>query len=111
MFEQFIVVALVKWVTSKLNRLVSWQPVLSGLKGVINPLPATGGADRESRDRARRNIPLAVMALDRLVSTQDYADFARTFAGIGKASAKELSNGRQTIVHVTIAKADDIAIH
>jgi predicted phage baseplate assembly protein len=81
-----------------------------GLKGVINPLPATGGADRESRDRARLNIPLAVMALDRLVSTQDYADFARTFAGIGKASAKELSNGRQSIVHVTIAGADDIPI-
>jgi len=81
-----------------------------GLKGVINPLPATGGADRESHDRARRNIPLAVMALDRLVSTQDYADFARTFAGIGKASAKELSNGRQTVVHVTIAGADDIPI-
>lgn len=50
------------------------------------------------------------MALDRLVSTQDYADFARTFAGIGKASAKELSNGRQTVVHVTIAGADDIPI-
>jgi uncharacterized phage protein gp47/JayE len=81
-----------------------------GLKGVINPLPATGGSDRESRDRARRNIPLAVMALDRLVSTQDYADFSRTFAGIGKASAKELSNGRQQIVHVTIAGADDIPI-
>jgi predicted phage baseplate assembly protein len=81
-----------------------------GLKGVTNPLPATGGADRESRDTARRNIPLAVMALDRLVSTQDYADFARTFAGIGKASAKELSNGRQQVVHVTIAGADDIPI-
>jgi predicted phage baseplate assembly protein len=81
-----------------------------GLKGVTNPLPATGGADRESRDTARRNIPLAVMALDRLVSTQDYADFARTFAGIGKTSAKELSNGRLQVVHVTIAGADDIPI-
>ena len=39
-----------------------------GVKGVINPLPATGGADPESRDQARRNAPLAVMALDRLVS-------------------------------------------
>lgn len=81
-----------------------------GLKGVINPLTASGGADRESRDSARHNIPLAVMALDRLVSTQDYADFARTFAGIGKASAQELSNGRQSIVHVTIAGDNDIPI-
>ena len=39
-----------------------------------------GGADRDSRDQARHNIPMAVMALDRLVSVKDYADFARTYA-------------------------------
>jgi predicted phage baseplate assembly protein len=81
-----------------------------GVSSVINPLPATGGADRESRDRARRNAPLAVMSLDRLVSVQDYADFARTFAGIGKASAARLSDGRRELVHVTIAGANDIPI-
>jgi hypothetical protein len=80
------------------------------VKEVINPLAASGGADRESRDLARVNAPLAVMALDRLVSTSDYADFARTFAGIGKASAVELSDGRRQVVHVTIAGADDIPI-
>ena len=81
-----------------------------GVKGVINPLPATGGADPESRDQARRNAPLAVMALDRLVSVQDYADFSRTFAGVGKASAARLSNGRMQLVHVTIAGVDDVPI-
>ena len=81
-----------------------------GVKSVINPLPASGGADRENRDQARRNVPLAVTALDRLVSVQDYADFARTFAGIGKASAIELPDGRRMLVHVTIAGADDIPI-
>jgi hypothetical protein len=81
-----------------------------GVKEVINPLRASGGADKESRDLARRNAPLAVMALDRLVSTQDYADFARTFAGVGKASAARLSDGRRQIVHVTIAGVDDIPI-
>ncbi len=81
-----------------------------GLKGVINPLRASGGADPESRDQARRNAPLAVMALDRLVSVQDYEDFARTFAGIGKASAIELSDGRRQLVHLTIAGVDDIPI-
>jgi predicted phage baseplate assembly protein len=81
-----------------------------GVKSVINPLAASGGADRESRDQARRNAPLAVMALDRLVSVQDYADFTRTFAGIGKASAASLSNGQHQLVHVTIAGADDIPI-
>lgn len=81
-----------------------------GVKGVINPLAATGGADRESRDEARRNAPLAVMALDRLVSTRDYEDFARTFAGVSKASASRLSDGRRRVVHVTIAGADDAPI-
>jgi hypothetical protein len=80
------------------------------VKEVINPLPATGGADKENLDQARDNAPLAVMALDRLVSTQDYADFARQFAGIGKASAARLSDGRLQLVHVTIAGADDIPI-
>ncbi|HVT57250.1 MAG TPA: putative baseplate assembly protein [Thermoanaerobaculia bacterium] len=81
-----------------------------GVKGVINPLPASGGADPESRDQARRNAPLAVMALERLVSVQDYADFARTFAGIGKASSARLAQGRVRLVHVTISGADDIPI-
>jgi hypothetical protein len=81
-----------------------------GVKDVINPLLASGGADRESRDQARQNAPLAILALDRLVSVRDYADFSRTFAGIGKASAAALSDGRRRLVHVTIAGADDIPI-
>jgi predicted phage baseplate assembly protein len=81
-----------------------------GVKAVTNPLRASGGADKESGDQARQNAPLAVAALDRLVSTQDYADFARTFAGIGKASAVRLSDGYRQLVHVTIAGADDIPI-
>ncbi len=81
-----------------------------GVKTVINPLPASGGADKENRDQARENAPLAVMSLDRLVSVQDYADFARTFAGVGKAAARKLSDSRRQLVHVTIAGADDIPI-
>jgi hypothetical protein len=81
-----------------------------GVKSVLNPQRASGGADRESRDQARRNAPLAVMALDRLVSVKDYEDFARTYAGIGKASAQRLSDGHLQVVHLTIAGADDIPI-
>lgn len=88
--------------------LLSTRP--QGVKEVINPLRASGGADRESRDQARRNAPLAVMSLDRLVSTPDYADFARSFAGIAKADAAELSDGHRTVVHVTVAGTDDIPI-
>lgn len=88
--------------------LLATKPL--GVKSVINPLRASGGADRESRDQARRNVPVALLALDRLVSVQDYADFARTYAGIGKASAVRLSNGRRQLVHLTIVGADNIPI-
>ena len=88
--------------------LLSTRPL--GVKEVINPLRASGGADKESRDQARKNAPLAVKALDRLVSVQDYEDFARIYAGIGKARAVELSDGRRQVVHITIAGADDIPI-
>lgn len=81
-----------------------------GVKAVNNPMRSGGGADKESRDQARRNAPLTVTALDRLVSVRDYADFAVTFAGIGKASAALLSDGHAQRVHVTVAGADDIAI-
>jgi predicted phage baseplate assembly protein len=91
----------------QISQLVTLPP---GAKNVINPLPATGGADGDTRDQARRNAPLAVLALDRLVAVQDYADFARTYAGIGKATAVRLSDGRKLAVHVTIAGKDDIPI-
>jgi len=78
-----------------------------GVKDVVNPLPASGGADAESRDQARRNVPVAVSALDRLVSVQDYEDFARMFGGIGKASASRFPLGTRAVVHVTVAAVDD----
>lgn len=81
-----------------------------GVKEVINPQGASGGAGPESRDSARKNVPLAVMALDRLVSVRDYADFARTFAGIGKGASARLSDGQRLVVHVTVAGQEDIPI-
>jgi hypothetical protein len=81
-----------------------------GVKEVVNPLPSSGGADREGRDQIKKNAPLGVLALDRLVSVKDYADFTRTFAGIGKASAVQLSDGAREVIHVTVAGADDIAL-
>ena len=88
--------------------LLSTKPL--GVKAVINPLRASGGADPESRDQARRNIPIALLALDRLVSVQDYEDFARSYAGIGKASAVLLSNGSTQLVNLTIVGLDNIPI-
>jgi predicted phage baseplate assembly protein len=94
----------------KAGQISQMQTRPLGAKAVINPLAASGGADKESRDLARANAPLAVTALDRLVSVQDFADFTRTFAAIAKADARAISNGRQQLVHVTVAGAADIRI-
>lgn len=77
-----------------------------GVKDVVNPIRASGGADREGANAIRRNAPIAIKALDRLLSTADYADFARAFGGVGKASARRVK-GR---VEVVIAGVDDIPI-
>ena len=81
-----------------------------GLRGADNPQPASGGADPESSQSMRSRAPLAVAALDRLVATVDYADFARLSAGIGKASASRLRGAHGEIVQVTIAGQNDIPI-
>ncbi len=88
--------------------LLATRPL--GVQAVVNPLRASGGADREDRDLARANAPLAVMALDRLVSVQDYADFTRTFAGIAKAVATRTSDGARELVFLTIAGANDAPV-
>lgn len=77
-----------------------------GVRSVINPLPASGAGDPEKMDDARRNAPLTVRTLDRIVSREDYEDFAAAFAGIGKAQAVDLWNGEQHLVHVTIGGED-----
>lgn len=81
-----------------------------GVKEVTNPLPATGGADPETIEQIRSNAPIAVMALDRLVSVRDYADFARNFAGIDKSVAQSMRLGGQPSIGITIAGAGDVPI-
>ncbi|GAA0940730.1 MULTISPECIES: putative baseplate assembly protein [Streptomyces violaceusniger group] len=81
-----------------------------GVTAVTNPQPATGGADGDGPGLTRRTVPLAVSALDRLVSLQDYEDFARSRAGIGRAAARELFDGRRRVLHVTVAGVDDAPI-
>ena len=72
---------------------------------LTNQLIARGNvaADPESRDDARHNAPLTVLALDRIVSLQDYEDFAGAFSGIGKALATWTWDGERRAVFVTVA--------
>ncbi|MEW6495536.1 MAG: putative baseplate assembly protein, partial [Cyanobacteriota bacterium] len=74
-----------------------------GIVEVNNPIPATGAAPAESLDEAREKAPPTVRTLDRIVSLRDFEDFARGFAGIGKAQAVALWHEESHLVHITIA--------
>jgi hypothetical protein len=74
-----------------------------GVKAVVNPMPASGGADSEKLEDARTNAPITVLTLDRVVSLSDYEDFARAFAGIAKGLATWTWDGQTRGVFVTVA--------
>jgi len=77
-----------------------------GVKAVTNPFSATGAADPETVARARENAPLTVLTFERIVSLQDFEDFATAFSGVGKAQGTWLWDGESRLVHLTVA-ADD----
>ncbi|KAF0094321.1 MAG: hypothetical protein E1N59_2037 [Puniceicoccaceae bacterium 5H] len=74
-----------------------------GLRDVTNPLPAEGADAPEALEDARRNTPLTVLTLDRVVSLQDYEDYAAAYPGIGKALATWTWDGRNRGVLLTVA--------
>jgi len=75
------------------------------VRSVTNPLSATGAEDPETLAGARTNAPQTVLTLNRIVSLQDFTDFANAFAGIGKAQATAFRRGEQILIHLTIANA------
>lgn len=81
-----------------------------GVKGVINPTPATGAQDPQSLVDARTNSPLTVLTLDRVVSLVDYEDFARSFSGIAKALVTWTWNLHTRGVFITVAGIDGAAV-
>lgn len=81
-----------------------------GVKDTTNPLRATGAQDPETIEEAKINAPRTVLTMDRIVSVQDFEDFARSFAGIGKARASLIWNGYNRIVHLTIAGSDGLPV-
>jgi photosystem II stability/assembly factor-like uncharacterized protein len=81
-----------------------------GIDKVNNPLPATGAANPETMTEARVSAPLTTRTLDRIVSLQDYEDFARSFVGIGKAHTVALWTGNIQQVHITIGAISGQAV-
>jgi len=77
-----------------------------GVKEVANPTPASGADDPDSLAAAKQNAPLTVLTLDRVVSLQDYEDYARSFPGLAKALATWTWQDLTRTVFLTIAGPD-----
>ncbi len=90
--------------------LILFQTRPPGVRAVTNPLPASGGAAPEALDSARGNAPIAVRTLDRVVSLDDVADFARAFAGVGKAAVTELVEHGNRVAHLSVAGEEGTVI-
>ncbi len=76
-----------------------------GIKEVTNPLPGTGAENPEKLEMARLNVPKEALTMGRIVSLQDFENYARTFPGIGKAQAVSIWTGSVNVVCITIASA------
>jgi len=81
-----------------------------GLKDAVNPRAATGGTDAETIEDSRRNAPITVLTLGRVVSLRNYEDFARGFAGIAHAHADWAWDGVARRILVTVVGAKGAAI-
>jgi len=95
----------------KANQLSQLLTRPLGVKGVVNPLPAKGAADPEDLDDARSNATLTLMTFDRVVSLQDYEDFARAFPGIAKALATWTWKGQKRHIYITVAGANGALVN
>jgi hypothetical protein len=74
-----------------------------GLSGVTNPSAATGAADPATADEIRGIAPLPTLTVSRVVSLEDYQNYALGFAGIAKALATWTWSGDLRGVFLTIA--------
>lgn len=81
-----------------------------GLREVTNPVDAADAADPETLADARRNAPLPTRTIGRVVSLADYADFARAYAGVGKARSDMVWDGQRNVIVITVARTDGTAV-
>ncbi|GAA1383319.1 baseplate J/gp47 family protein [Catellatospora chokoriensis] len=77
-----------------------------GIRQVRNPAATHDWAPPEDVDQSRANAALRVRTLDRAVSVTDHEDFARGFAGIGRARADLVWDGRRHLVAVSVLGVD-----
>lgn len=82
----------------------------AGVREVTNSVDAAGAADPEMLEDIRRNAALTLRTLDRIVSLQDYEDFAAAFSGVSKALATSTWTGHRRGVLLTVAGTDGAVV-
>ena len=76
-----------------------------GLQSVTNPGAATGGADPATPTEARESAPLPTLTLGRVVTLEDYQNFALNIPGISLALARWTWFGNTRGIFLTVAGA------
>lgn len=82
---------------TQLTSAVVVAGVTQPIQTVTNPTAGVGGADPESLDSIRINAPRSLAAINRAVTTDDYAALARRVGGVGKAKATATVPGTVTL--------------
>jgi Baseplate J-like protein len=77
-----------------------------GLQSVTNPGIATGGADPATPAEARESAPLPTLTLGRVVTLEDYQNFALNIPGISLALATWTWFGNTRGIFLTVAGAE-----
>jgi len=81
--------------------LTSLGRALAYVESTVNPLPATGGADRETIDEAKNRAPYTIKSRDRAVTSEDYEMLAlRSSTSLARARCVPDRSNRG---HVTLA--------
>lgn len=87
----------------KIVEHVCGEGQLAGVRSIRNPLPAVGGSDPEPTSRVRLRAPSAVRGtIERAITAEDYAGFAREFPEVQLAAASMRQTGVGTEVLVAI---------
>lgn len=74
-----------------------------GVRSVTNPVSARNASDPESLDDAKKNAPIKLLTMNRIVSLDDFKSYADSYNGVGKSLALWGWNGFSKIVHLVVS--------
>jgi len=87
--------------------LSSLTRALSYIDSVTNPLPASGGADRESVDEAKARAPFTIKSRDRAITAEDFEMLAlRASTNLARAKCVPDRTNRGAVTLVLVPKAE-----